>query len=180
MDLYKSYDKDLLNFDGVGLAEKDIIDNSAILYVSKSSKKVVAVSLFTEDAKKTDALVKKLEEKLGPTDYHYYYKNDALPSRDRIWKKANNYYTLRLNDVAYIFDKKTKTAILTIFYASPDNPFVKWWFYEGGDFSGFYGQYLDEKSKPEHKNDNYTYKDFVEQMDRENKNFGTTSRDYVK
>ena len=154
-------------------------ENFAHIFVSNSDNRILAISLYTQDPESTDKLIKLVEENLGKTDYHYYYYDDALPSREKIWKKDNKFFTLLVKDTDYINSKKTKTATLTIFN-DEDNPFVKFWFYDGGNFSGFYGQYIDEKNKPEHKNKNYTYRNFVEQMDRENKNFGTTSHFFVK
>ena len=178
MKLYKSYDKGLLYFNGTKLDGREVTNNSAILYVSKMDERVIAISLFTEDIEHTEALVKAAEACLGDTDYHYYYAEDNTPARDKIWKKADRYYTLRVKDPDYLFGIKTKTACLTVFN-SESTPFVRWWFYEGGDFSGFYGQYIDECEKPDHKNKQYRYKDFVEQMDREHKNQGTTSQFFV-
>jgi hypothetical protein len=180
MESYKSFDKNLLFFKNTALDGKVMASNSIVMYVSKKDEKIVAVSLFTEDEKNTDKLLKTIEENLGKTDYHYFYnENKKLTVTQKIWKKGNKYYTLNLHDPDYILGKKTKTASFTIFNSTSDI-FLKWWFYDGGDFSGFYGQYLDEKKKPEHINKNYNYSDFIEQMDKKNKNDGTTARFYVK
>ena len=180
MELYKSFDKNLLFFDETELDGKVLINNSIVIYVSTFDKNILAITLFTEDEKNTDKLLKIIDEQLGKADYHYYYNdNKKLITTQKIWKKEGKYYTLNFKNPDYIFGEKTKTAQLTIFN-SESNVFLKWWFYSGGDFSGYYGQYIDESKKPEHKNKNYTYKDFVEQMDRENKNYGTTSEFFVK
>ena len=180
MELYKSFDKNLLFFDETELDGKVLINNSIVIYVSTFDKNILAITLFTEDKKNTDKLLRIIDKQLGKADYHYYYNdNKKLITTQKIWKKEGKYYTLNFKSPDYIFGEKTKTAQLTIFN-SESNVFLKWWFYNGGDFSGYYGQYIDESKKPEHKNKNYTYKDFVEQMDRENKNYGTTSEFFVK
>ena len=180
MELYKSFDKNLLFFDETELDGKVLINNSIVIYVSTFDKNILAITLFTEDEKNTDKLLRIIDKQLGKADYHYYYNdNKKLITTQKIWKKEGKYYTLNFKSPDYIFGEKTKTAQLTIFN-SESNVFLKWWFYNGGDFSGYYGQYIDESKKPEHKNKNYTYKDFVEQMDRENKNYGTTSKFFVK
>ena len=187
---YKSLDQKFLyvwntNLDG-GLELKyddgytAINENFADIFVSEPDNKLLAIRLYTEDPKSTDKLINLVNEKLGKTDYHYFFNdNEKATVRQKIWKNKNKYYTLEMNDPDYYIGKVTKTARLTIFN-DENNPFVKYWFYDGGNFSGFYGQYLDEKNKPEHNGKNYTYRSFVEQMDRENKNFGTTSDFFVK
>lgn len=179
LELYKTVDKNLLIFSGIALDAKAAYNNSAMLYIADADKTIQGVSLFTEDIAHTEALVKAVEDNLGNADYHYYYNEDAVPARDRIWKKGNRYYTLRVKDPDYLSGTKTKTACLTLFSAE-SSAFLDFWFYGGGDFSGFYGQYLDESKKEEHKNKTYTYRDFVAQMDREHKNEGTTSQFFVR
>ncbi|WP_353163976.1 hypothetical protein [Acinetobacter guillouiae] len=179
LDLYKSYDKNLMYFKGTTLDGKVLLDNSAVLYTDKKSKKIVAITLFTEDKKNTDKLLKVIDENLGSTDYHYFYGDSAVPTTDKLWKKGEKYYTLRIKEPDHIFGKKTKTASFTIFNSSSDT-FIRWWFYDGGDFSGFYGQYLDELKKIDNVNKKFSYRDFVKKMDREDKNYGTTSHFFVE
>lgn len=179
LDLYKSYDKNLMYFKNTPLDGKVLLDNSAVLYTDKKSKEIVAITLFTEDKKNTDKLLKLIDENLGSTDYHYFYGDSAVPTTDKLWKKGEKYYTLRIKDPDYIFGEKTKTASFTIFNSSSDT-FIRWWFYDGGDFSGFYGQYLDELKKIDNINKKFTYVDFVKKMDREGKNYRTTSHFFVE
>lgn len=180
MKLFKSFDKNLLFLDGTALDGKVLAENHLILYVSNADKNIVAVTFYIEDENNTDKLLNIIDKKLGQTDYNYRYDdNKKLITTRKIWKKDGKYYTLGYNNPDYIFGKKTKTAQFTIFNAN-SSVFVRWWFYDGGDFSEFYGQYLDESKKPEHQNKKYTYKDFVEQMDKDNKNEGTTSEYFVK
>jgi len=179
LDLYLSYDKNLMYFKNTPLDGKVLLDNSAVLYTDKKSKAIVAITLFTEDKKNTDKLLKVIDENLGSTDYHYFYGDSAVPTTDKLWKKEEKYYTLRIKDPDYIFGEKTKTASFTIFNSSSDT-FIRWWFYDGGDFSGFYGQYLDELKKIENVNTKFTYRDFVKKMDKEGKNYGTTSHFFIE
>lgn len=180
LEIYKSFDSSLLYFANTPLAGKVIAKNSVVLYVSKKERNIVAVTLLTEDEENTSKLLKIIAERMGKTDYHYFYnENKEATVRQKIWMKDNRYYTLDLHDPEHIFGKKTKTAAFTIFN-NTNSSFLRWWFYDGGDFSGFYGQYLDEKNKPEHREKAYSYGDFVKQMDTEKKNSGTTSNYYVR
>lgn len=180
LKLYKSFDKKLLFFDEIPLEGKALVSNSVIFYVSDLDQKIVAITLSTEDEENTDQLLKIIDQKLGKPDYHYCYnENQKLITTQKIWEKEGNFYTLNAKDPDYLLGKKTRTAQFTIFNAE-NNIFLRWWFYDGGDFSGFYGQYLDERKITGHKNRSYTYKDFVEQMDRENRNNGTTSKYFIK
>ncbi len=180
MKLYKSHDKNLLFFNDTGLDGKVLTENFAFVYVSNDDQKVLAITLITEDVKNTEKLLKKVDEKFGKADYHYHYDdNKKVIVTQKIWEKDGHYYTLSAGDPDYVLGEKTKTAKLTVFNSS-STVFLKWWFYDGGDFSGFYGQYLDEIAKHKYKKNTYTYKDFVTQMDKEGKNYGTTSEYFVK
>ncbi|MEH3114429.1 hypothetical protein [Pedobacter terrae] len=180
LEVYKSFNSNLLYFANTPLAGKVIAKNSIILYVSKEDRNIVAVTLLTEDEENTNALLNIITDKLGKTDYHYFYNgNEEATVTQKIWRRDNKYYTLKVDEPAYIFGQKTKTAAFTIFNDSGKS-FLRWWFYDGGDFSGFYGQYLDEKNKPEHQQEEYSYDDFVKQMDREKINSGTTSHYYIR
>ena len=179
-NLHKTFDKNLLNIFDTNFAAKVLTDNSIVFYVSKNYKKIEAITLFTEDIPNTEKLLEMIEMNLGKTDYHYYDgSNEKVTLTEKIWEKGDKFYTLTYKSPDYIFGEKTKTTHFTVFSKSSKD-FIKWWFNDGGEFSGFYGQYLEERKKAAHQNKKYTYKDFVAQMDQEGKNYGLTSHNFVK
>lgn len=106
---YKSIDQNFLhvwntNLDG-GLELKfddghtALNENFAYIFVSEPDNKLLAITLYTEDPKSTDKLINLVNEKLGETDYHYFFNdNEKATVRQKIWKTKNKYYTLEVND----------------------------------------------------------------------------------
>lgn len=132
--------------------------NHAIFYFTPENDKIGAYTIHTETQEKTELLQKIVNEQFGETDYHYQNEDFTY----RVWLKDSSYYFFSTNSTIVNFGESTVTGELTVI--SGKSPVFMEWFTSGGQFS-YYGNYLKEKSKPELRNGNFTYKDFIREED---------------
>lgn len=138
----------------------------------KKTNKIEAYQLQVETEKESLKLEKALDKKLGKADF--YYKNKEFSFK--IWESNQNTYFLEINNTTVYNGKKTITANLNVVNNNNDLLFN---YYIAGGFQ-YYGDYLYEKKKPEHQNQKYTYRDFVNQKESEDGEDSYFVKDYVK
>ncbi|TDG36451.1 hypothetical protein EZJ43_08000 [Pedobacter changchengzhani] len=147
--------------------------NSVTFQLSKKTGKIESYELRLVTKDESLKLEKALIEKFGEADYHYDDKKDFS---FRIWEANQNTYFLEINHTTEFNGKKTISADLNV--VNNKNK-VLYNYYIAGGF-GYYSDYLFEKNKPEHQNKKYTYKDFVNQKQKEDGNDSYFLKNYVK
>ncbi|MEO5911336.1 MAG: hypothetical protein ABIP95_10635 [Pelobium sp.] len=147
--------------------------NNVTFQVSKKTGKIESYELSLATKDESLKLEKALIEKFGEADYHYDDKKDFS---FRIWESNQNTYFLEINHTPVYNGKKTTSADLNVVNNKNE---VLYKYYIAGGF-GYYSDYLYDKNKPEHQNKKYTYKDFVNQKQKEDGNDSYFVKNYVK
>ena len=147
--------------------------NHVTFQLSKNTNKIEAYELKVETKNESLKLEKALLEKFGKADFHYDDKKDFS---FRIWEANQNTYFLEVNNTTVYNGKKTVTADLNV--VNNKNQLLYTYYMAGG--FGYYADYLYEKNKPEHQNQKYTYKDFVNQKEKEDGSDSYFVKNYVK
>ena len=147
--------------------------NRITFQVSKKTNKIESYELRVETKDESLKLEKALLEKFGKADFHYDDKKDFS---FRIWEVDDNTYFLEINNTTEYNGKKTISADLNV--VNNKNELLYNYYIAGG--FGYYSDYLYEKNKPEHLNKKYTYKDFVNQKEKEDGSDSYFVKNYVK
>lgn len=147
--------------------------NRITFQVSKKTNKIESYELRLETKDESLKLEKALLEKFGKADFHYDDKKDFS---FRTWESDDNTYFLEINKTTEYNGKKTISADLNV--VNNKNELLYNYYIAGG--FGYYSDYLHEKNKPEHQNQKYTYKDFVNQKEKEDGSDSYFVKNYVK
>ncbi len=147
--------------------------NNVTFQVSKKTGKIESYELRLDTKDESLKLEKALLEKFGKADFHYDDKKDFS---FRIWEANQNTYFLEINNTTEYNGKKTISADLNV--VNNKNQ-VLYNYYMAGGF-GYYSDYLYEKNKPEHQNQKYTYRDFVNQKEKEDGNDSYFVKNYIQ
>ena len=147
--------------------------NKVTFQVSKKTGKIESYELSLATKDESLNLEKALLKKFGEADYHYDDKKDFS---FRIWESNQNTYFLEINNTPVYNGKKTISADLNVVNNRNE---VLYKYYIAGGF-GYYSDYLYEKSKPEHQNQKYSYKDFVNQRQKEDGSDSYFVKNYIK
>ena len=172
---YKSKDKRLMWYAGQQLSGS-MVDNEdkknrffaanyATFYVEKAGGQITAYEIHTETRDKTALLEAALQEQFGKPDY--FYRDPDFSAR--VWERGGKFFFFDTNNTTAVMGEKTRTADLMV--VSSKSPALLEWFASGGGFS-YYGDYLDERAKPEHQGKPYRYADFFRDEEAEAKSWG--------
>ncbi|MBC9929501.1 hypothetical protein [Chitinophaga qingshengii] len=154
-DLLHLYGQSFTGSMGPGGEGDNGFANKVDFFLTKENNKISGYALRTETKKTTEALDKLLNEKLGKTDFHYRNKDFT----NQVWYKDGLYYLWNTNSTVAYYSNKTVTGNLTVI--SEQSPVFLEWSTTGGGFS-YYGNYLNEKKKPEHQGKPYSYRNFID------------------
>ena len=182
--IYDTRDKAAMYFDNLsfsGTLNKDermlfIVENQLSFYEDKKSKKIDAYQIEIKTTNKTLELEKLLEKRFGQADFYYKRENDFS---FRIWESGNKSYFFEVN---YTGEYNGKSHISSDLYVVNKNNEILYHYVIAGGFQ-YYADYLNEKEKEEHKNQHYSYKDFVIQKEKEAEQWGGENfyaKDYIK
>lgn len=177
--IYNSTDPSLLNFDGFAFAgmlskadDSMFSANHVSFYENRTEKKINAYQLEIKTTKQAEKFEKLLEKKLGKTDFYYRTKEFSF----RIWETDGKAYFLETNNTGSYNGEKFNSCLLYV-VNSADKLLYNYMI--AGGFQ-YYGDYLYEKNKPEHKGQPYTYRNFVEENEKEDGTDSFYVQDYVK
>ncbi|MFP3591388.1 hypothetical protein [Chryseobacterium sp. SIMBA_038] len=177
--VYNSTDAALLQFSGYSFSgtlnkqETSILSNNYVsFYENRTSNKVNAYRLEIKTTKKSEEFEKLLQNKLGKTDFYY---RDAEFSY-RVWNAGNKLYLFETNNTGKYNNEKFKSCSLYVVAAG--DQLLNDYFISGG--FQYYGDYLREKNKSEHKGKKYTYRNFVDEKEKDDGKDSFYLNDYVK
>lgn len=177
--VYNSTDSALLQFSGFSFAgslnKQDtsmLSTNYVSFYQNRTSNQVNAFRLEVKTTKKAEEFEKLIEKKLGKTDF--YYRDSEFSYR--AWNADKKLYLLETNNTGRYNSDKFKSCNLYV-VANGDKQ-LNDYFISGG--FQYYGDYLQEKDKPQHKGKKYTYKNFVDEKEKEDGKDSFYLKDYVK
>ncbi|WP_159474697.1 hypothetical protein [Chryseobacterium sp. 18068] len=177
--VYNSTDSALLQFLGFNFAGTLNKHDTAMLstnyvsfYQNRTSNQVNAFRLEIKTTEKAEEFEKLIEKKLGKTDF--YYRDSEFSYR--AWNADKKLYLLETNNTGSYNDEKFKSCNLYI--VANGDKLLNDYFISGG--FQYYGDYLQEKDKPQHKGKKYTYKNFVDEKEKEDGKDSFYLKDYVK
>jgi len=133
---------------------------------------VNAYRLEIKTTKKAEEFENKLVKKFGKTDFYY---RDAEFSY-RIWNTDHRRYLLETNNTGRYNNEKFKSC--SLYVVADEDQLLNDYFIAGG--FQYYGDYLREKNKPEHIGKKYTYRNFVDEKEKEDGKDSFYLKDYVK
>jgi len=177
--VYNSTDPALLQFSGYSysgtLNKQDasiLSTNYVSFYENRTTNKVNAYRLEIKTTKKAEEFESRLVKEFGKTDF--YYRNAEFSYR--IWNTGNKRYLLETNNTGRYNNEKFKSC--SLYVVSEGDQLLNDYFIAGG--FQYYGDYLREKNKPEHKGKKYTYRNFIDEMEKEDGKDSFYLKDYVK
>lgn len=177
--VYNGTDPALLHFSGYSfsgtLNKQDasiLSTNYVSFYENRTANKVNAYRLEIKTTKKAEEFENRLVKKFGKTDFYY---RDAEFSY-RIWNTGNKRYLLETNNTGRYNNEKFKSC--SLYVVANGDQLLNDYFIAGG--FQYYGDYLREKSKPEHKGKKYTYRNFIDEKEKEDGKDSFYLKDYVK
>ncbi len=177
--VYNSTDPALLQFSGYAFSgtlnkqEPSMLSNNYVsFYENRTTNKVNAYRLEIKTTKKSEEFEKLLEKKFRKTDF--YYRDSKFSYR--VWNAGNKLYLFETNNTGKYNNEKFRSCSLYV-VASGDK-LLNDYFISGG--FQYYGDYLREKNKPEHKGKKYTYRNFVDQKEKDDGRNSFYLKDYVK
>jgi hypothetical protein len=177
--IYTSTDPALLQFSGFSFsgtlnAQDDSLlsNNYMSFYENRTTNQVNAFRLEIKTTSKAETFEKLIEKKFGKTDF--YYRNSEFSYR--IWNIGNKLYLLETNNTGSYNDEKFKSC--TLYVVADGDQLLKEYFISGGFQK--YGDYLQEKNKPEHKGKKYTYRNFVDENEKDDGKHSLYLKNYVK
>lgn len=177
--VYNSTDPALLQFSGYSfsgtLNKQDasiLSTNYVSFYENRTTNKVNAYRLEIKTTKKAEEFEKRLEKKLGKTDF--YYRDTEFSCR--IWNAGNKRYLLETNNTGKYNNEKFKSC--SLYVVADVDQLLNAYFIAGG--FQYYGDYLREKNKPEHKGKKYSYRNFIDEKEKEDGKDSFYLTDYVK
>lgn len=164
--IYNSTDAALLQFSGSSFSgtlnkqDTSMLSNSYVsFYEDRTTGKVNAYRLEVTTTKKAEEFEKLLEKKFGKTDF--YYRDPELSYR--VWNIGNKLYLLETNNTGKYNNEKFRSC--SFYVVADGDQMLKDYFISGG--FQYYGDYLREKNKPEHKGKKYTYRNFVDEKKKD-------------
>lgn len=177
--VYNSTDSALLQFSGFSFAgtlnKQDtsmLSTNYVSFYQNRTTNQVNAFRLEIKTTKKAEEFEKLIEKKLGKTDF--YYRNSEFSYR--AWNTGNKLYLLETNNTGRYNDEKFKSC--NLYVVANGDKLLNDYFISGG--FQYYGDYLQEKDKPQHKGKKYTYRNFVYEKEKDDGKDSFYLKDYVK
>lgn len=151
--VYNSTDPDLLQFSGFSfsgtLNKQDasiLSSNYVSFYENRTTNQVNAYRLEIRTTKKVEEFEKLLEKKFGKTAF--YYRDPEFSYR--VWNDGDKLYLFETNNTGKYNNEKFKSCSLYVIAAG--DKLLNDYFISGG--FQYYGDYLQEKNKPEHKEKN--------------------------
>lgn len=177
--IYNSTDPGLLQFSGYAFSgtlnkqDTSILSNNYVsFYENRTSNKVNAFQLEIKTTKKAEEFEKMLEKKFGKTDFYYRDTESSY----RIWNIGKKRYLLETNNTGKYNEEKFKSC--SLYVVGEEDKLLNDYFIAGG--FQYYGDYLREKNKPEHKGKKYTYRNFVDEREKDDGKDSFYLKDYVK
>lgn len=177
--VYSSTDPTLLRFSGYSfsgaLNKQDasiLSTNYVSFYEHRTTNKVNAYRLEFKTTKKAEEFEDRLVKKFGKTDF--YYRDTQFSYR--IWNTGNKRYLLETNNTGRYNDEKFKSC--SLYVVADGDQLLNDYFIAGG--FQYYGDYLREKNKTEHKGKKYTYRNFIDEKEKEDGKDSFYLKDYVK
>jgi hypothetical protein len=177
--VYSSTDKNLLQFSGFSFAgtlnEQDnsiLSTNYVSFYENRTTSKVNAYRLEIRTTPKAEGFEKMLEKKFGETDFYYRDKEFSY----RVWNVGTKLYLFETNNTGRYNNEKFRSC--SLYVIASDDKLLSEYFITGG--FQYYGDYLREKSKPEHKGQKYFYRNFIDEKQKQDGNDSFYLKDYVK
>lgn len=177
--VYNSTDPDLLQFSGFSfsgtLNKQDasiLSSNYVSFYENRTTNQVNAYRLEIRTTKKVEEFEKLLEKKFGKTAF--YYRDPEFSYR--VWNDGDKLYLFETNNTGKYNNEKFKSCSLYVIAAG--DKLLNDYFISGG--FQYYGDYLQEKNKPEHKGKKYTYRNFVDKKEEDDGQDSFYLKDYVK
>ncbi|WP_131368699.1 hypothetical protein [Chryseobacterium luteum] len=177
--VYNSTDSALLQFSGLSfsgtLNKQDtsiLSTNYVSFYANRTTNQVNAYRLEIRTTKKAEEFEKLLEKKFGKTDF--YYRDQEFSYR--VWNAGNKLYLLETNNTGIYNNEKFKSC--NLYVVAHGDQLLNDYFISGG--FQYYGDYLQEKNKPEHKGKKYTYRDFVDEREKDDGADSFYLKNYVK
>lgn len=177
--VYNSTDSALLQFSGSSfsgtLNKQDtsmLSTNYVSFYENRTTHKVNAYRLEIRTTPKAEEFEKMLEKKFGKTDF--YYRDPEFSYR--VWNTGNKLYLFETNNTGKYNNEKFRSCSL---YVVNDGDKLRNDYFISGGFQ-YYGDYLREKNKPEHKGKKYTYRNFVDEKEKDDGRDSFYLKDYVK
>ncbi|MCJ8153976.1 hypothetical protein MKJ01_09425 [Chryseobacterium sp. SSA4.19] len=177
--IYNSTDPSLLQFSGFSFSgtlnkqEQSILSTNYVsFYKNRTKNQVNAYRLEIRTILKTEEFEKLLEKKLGKTDF--YYRNSEFSYR--IWSVGNKLYLFETNNTGRYNNEKFKSC--NLYVLAKEDQLLSNYFISGG--FQYYGDYLQEKNRLEHKGKKYTYRNFVDDREKQDGTDSFYLKDYVK
>lgn len=177
--VYNSIDSGLLRFSGISfsgsLNEGDtsiLSTNYVSFYENRTSEKVNAYRLEIRTTSKANDFEKMMAKKFGKANF--YYRDSQFSYR--IWPAGNKLYLFETNNTGQYNGEKFNSCNL---YVINDGDKLLIDYFLSGGFQ-YYGDYLQEKNKPEHNGKKYTYRNFVEEKEIQDGKDSFYVKDYVK
>lgn len=174
---YNTTDEDLLFFDGYNFSgslddSNSLFENSLSFFKEIGNNKIEAYKIMITTSSEATKFEEMLVERLGKTDF-YYQKTDFT---FRIWNAEGKTYFFETNSSGEYNGKKFKSCDLFV-VDSKNRFFIN--FAIAGGFQ-YYGDYLHEKDKPENTSKKFTYRDFIDQREKEDGKDSYFLKNYVK
>lgn len=177
--IYNSTNSDLLKFSGFSFAgtlnrqDTSILSTSYVsFYENRITNQVDAYMVEIKTSPKAEGFEKLLEKKMGKTDF--YYRNSKFSYR--VWNNGSKLYLFETNNTGIYNNEKFKSC--NLYVVAQGDKQLNDYFISGG--FQYYGDYLQEKNKPEHKGKKYTYKNFVDEKEKEDGKDSFYLKNYVK
>lgn len=177
--VYNSTDPALLQFSGYSfsgtLNKQDasmLSTNYVSFYENRTTNKVNAYRMEIKTTQKAEEFEKLLEKKFGKTDF--YYRDPEFSFR--VWNIGNKLYLLETNNTGKYNNEKFKSC--SLYVVADGDKLLNDYFISGG--FQYYGDYLREKNKPEYRGKKYTYRNFVDEKEKDDGKHSFYLKDYVK
>ena len=177
--IYNSTDPALLKFSGFSfsgtLNKQDtsiLSTNYVSFYENRTTNQVNAYRLEIKTTSKAEEFEKLLEKKIGKIDF--YYRDSEFSYR--VWNAGNKLYLFETNNTGRYNNEKFKSC--NLYVIANGDKLLNDYFISGG--FQYYGDYLQEKNKPEHKGKKYTYRNFVDEKEKQDGKDSFYLKDYVK
>lgn len=177
--VYNSTDSALLQFSGFTfsgtLNNQDtsmLSTNYVSFYQNRTTNQVNAFRLEIKTTKKAEEFEKIIEKKLGKTDF--YYRDPEFSYR--AWNSGNKLYLFETNNTGRYNNEKFKSC--NLYVVANGDELLNEYFISGG--FQYYGDYLRERDKPWHKGKKYTYRNFVDEKEKDDGKDSFYLESYVK
>ncbi|MDY0931651.1 hypothetical protein [Chryseobacterium sp. CFBP8996] len=140
-------------------------------YQNSTTNQVNAFRLEIKTTKKAEEFEKLIEKKLGKTEFYYHDPEFSY----RAWYSDNKLYLFETNNSGRYNNEKFKFC--NLYVVANGDELLNEYFISGFQY---YGDYLLEKDKPQHKGKKYTYRNFVDEREKDDGKNSFYLKDYVK